>query len=277
MRAFEEYVSMPSEFWALIKFVSETLGYTKRSEVSTYSTAQLENLFAHYNIPVNYRVIADVKNYCERRAELLNDFVRLSLMDGKTARQYFEELYEEYSYESFKCKIPMNKQSGDMKKVNYFTAIINILTEMTIKQLSNNRRELGFDDDPRGLAYVFDDKNNVIGASSRRFDGAYPGIINPQIVWEIKEYYYTTTFGSRIADGVYETQLDGHEFLEIADRTGYKIAHVFFIDGYGTWWMQGKSYLCRIIDMLNSGLVDEVIFGKEVFERWPQLLAEFIN
>ncbi len=28
-------------------------------------------------------------------------------------------------------------------------------------------------------------------------------------VWEIKEYYDSITFGSRIADGVYETMLDG--------------------------------------------------------------------
>ncbi|MEO8960291.1 MAG: hypothetical protein ABI325_00310 [Ginsengibacter sp.] len=40
---------------------------------------------------------------------------------------------------------------------------------------------------------------------SRRVDGAFPNIINPHAIWEIKEYYYTTTFGSRVADGVYES------------------------------------------------------------------------
>lgn len=39
----------------------------------------------------------------------------------------------------------------------------------------------------------------------------------------------------------------------------------------------GKSYLCRIIDMLHMGLVDEVIMGKEVFERWPQILRSVLN
>jgi hypothetical protein len=38
-----------------------------------------------------------------------------------------------------------------------------------------------------------------------------PGTVNPIAIWEIKEYYYTTTFGSRVADGVYETLLDGME------------------------------------------------------------------
>ena len=35
-------------------------------------------------------------------------------------------------------------------------------------------------------------------------------------LWEIKEYYYTTTFGSRVADGVYETLLDGLEQVHSA-------------------------------------------------------------
>lgn len=131
---------------------------------------------------------------------------------------------------------------------------------------------LGFDDDPRGLVYIRDDENQIIGASSRRFDGAIPSIESPVMVWEIKEYYYATTFGSRIADGVYETQLDGFEFKELYERTGKKVYHILFIDAYRTWWTQGKSYLCRIIDALNCGLVDEVIVGREVFSRWPELL-----
>ena len=30
---------------------------------------------------------------------------------------------------------------------------------------------------------------------------------------------------------------------------------------YYTWWQCGRSYLCRIIDMLHMGYVDEVLFG----------------
>ena len=52
----------------------------------------------------------------------------------------------------------------------------------------------------------------IIGASSRRF-GAYPSIYNPKLVWEIKEYYYSKSFGSRVADAVYEQQLMIYEFM----------------------------------------------------------------
>ena len=53
------------------------------------------------------------------------------------------------------------------------------------------------------VCYVSVDYKHIYINTSRRFDGAYPNIINPRIVWEIKEYYYATTFGSRVADGVY--------------------------------------------------------------------------
>jgi len=227
MRAFEEYRSMPAEFWALIKFVSESLGYTERGTVCTYTTDDLQHLFDYHNISYDYRILRNVKEYCEARAEMLNNFVQFQLMDGETARLEFEDLYATYSNDALLCKIPINKQRGNMKKVNYFTAIINILTEISLRNSSRFEGSLGFDDDPGGLVYVFDENNQVVGASSRRFDGAYPSIINPEIVWEIKEYYYATTFGSRVADGVYETQLDGHEFLDIANRTSHKVTHVF--------------------------------------------------
>ena len=96
-------------------------------------------------------------------------------------------------------------------------------------------------------------------------------------MWEIKEYYYATTFGSRVADAVYETQLDGFEFKELYERTGKKVHHILFIDAYRTWWVQGKSYLCRLVDAMNSGVVDEVIVGREVFTRWPEFLRSIIE
>lgn len=163
-----------------------------------------------------------------------------------------------------------------MKQIAYFTAIINILAEKTIRDTLPCMHTLGFDDDPRGLVYIWDDDRTLLGATSRRFDGAYPSIKNPKMVWEIKEYYYATTFGSRVADGIYETQLDGYELKELSERTGEKVYHVLFIDAYRTWWIQGKSYLCRIIDALNMGLVDEVIIGREVFTRWPELLQSIL-
>lgn len=259
----------------MVKFVSETLGYTQRgrtradSRVKTYCHTELYSLFNSHGLNIDDDTVSCIISYSQKHAALLNDVVQHNLMTAEQAEVEFYRLYEIAVRNHFQCKLPMNKQSGAMKKVNYFSAIINILTEMTIRESNLCPGQLGFNDDPRGLIYLMDDAHQLVGASSRRFDGALPGIINPVMVWEIKEYYYATTFGSRVADGVYETQLDGFELNEIYNRTGHKIKHVFMVDAYKTWWVDGKSYLCRIIDALNAGLVDEAIFGREVLTRWP--------
>lgn len=278
MRAFPDFSDMSSEFWAFVKFVSEMLGYTVRREgvVQTYTEDEIIKLCRKKNTYVSNRLLRQVVRYFDMRADLLNNFAEEMLMDAETARAECEPLLRLHTKDGFYCKLPLNKQKGDMKQIAYFTAIINILAERTIRECIPDITELGFDDDPRGLVYIWDNERALIGASSRRFDGAYPSIENPRMVWEIKEYYYATTFGSRVADGVYETQLDGYEFKELLNRTGQKVYHVLFVDAYRTWWIQGKSYLCRIIDSLNMGLVDEVIIGREVFTRWPELLKSML-
>lgn len=279
MQAFSEFQQMPPSFWAIVKYVSETLGYTirKTGVVRSYSTNEINKLVLQNNISVDHKTVEAIKLYSDMRADLLNCQVQHNLMNAEEAKKTFDDLYPLHRDNKFKCKLPMNKQKGSMKQVAFFTAIINILTENTLRHSSVYNGSLGFNDDPRGLIYVLSDDKQVIGASSRRFDGAYPSLLNPRIVWEIKEYYYATTFGSRVADGVYETQLDGFEFKDIAQRSGKPIAHVFFLDAYKTWWEDGKSYLCRIVDILNSGLVDEVIVGREVLDRWPELLKSIIE
>ena len=59
-------------------------------------------------------------------------------------------------------------------------------------------------------------------------------------------------------DRVYETMLDGYELQELREVTGVHIEHLLIVDSHLTWWVMGRSYLCRIIDMLNMHLVDEV-------------------
>ena len=83
------------------------------------------------------------------------------------------------------------------------------------------------------------------------------------------------SFGSRVADAVYEAELDGYELNEIFSRTGQEVRHVMFIDGKYTFWNLGKSYLCRFIDTLNMGLIDDLIIGKEVFTEWPAILSQY--
>ena len=279
MKAFNNFKDMDASFWAFVKFVSENLGYTERGAgfAKRYSIDTIRSSCDEHGINASEKVIAGTAQYSKMRADLLNNFAQKMLMDAQAASEEFRNWEMLHRIGNYYCKLPLNKQKGEMKQIAFFTAIINIIAEKTIREITGNSYSLGFDDDPRSLAYILDDDNRIIGASSRRFDGAYPNIENPKLVWEIKEYYYATTFGSRVADGVYETQLDGFEFKELYERTGKKVYHVLFIDAYRTWWIQGKSYLCRLVDAMNSGVVDEVIVGREVLTRWPELLHSIME
>ncbi len=278
MKAFKEFVGAPSELWAFVRFISESLGYTdrRRGVVNAYSIEDIQELCEVTGFNASFEMINAASDYSFMRADLLNNYVSRQLMDAREASAEFADLEQVHRINQYACKLPMNKQKGEMRQVAYFTALINIIAERTIREITNTD-DIGFDDDPRSLTYFVDDNNHIIGASSRRFDGAYPGTINPLLVWEIKEYYYNKSFGSRIADGVYETQLDGFEFKDLYERTGIDVYHVLFIDAYDTWWNLGKSYLCRLVDAVNSGVVDEVIVGREIFTRWPELLRDIVR
>ena len=88
---------------------------------------------------------------------------------------------------------------------------------------------------------------------------------------------YTTTFGSRVADGVYETLLDGLELEELRHGENVEVLHYLMLDARYTWWDCGRSYLCRIVDMLHMGYVDEVLVGRQVIERLPEILPLWIQ
>jgi hypothetical protein len=275
-----EFLLQKPEFWALIRYISERRGYSKNNEILTFTFDEIASTLNNNNIIATDADIEKAHQYLLFRAGMLNTHFKSMLMDAATAEAEFLKLKPLHDENHYLCKLPLNKQKGDKKQIAFFTAIINILAEKTLRESvceNSHNQGLPFDDDPRQLVYILDGGRRLQGSSSRRFDGAFPNVINPIAIWEIKEYYYATTFGSRIADGVFETQLDGYEFKQIEDMYGHHIDHIFFFDAYHTWWNQGKSYLCRIFDALHMGLVDEVIVGKEVLTRWPELLCSYAD
>ena len=161
----------------------------------------------------------------------------------------------------------MNKKKGKKKAPAYLTGLVNMLIDA-------NSGSFPCDYDPRELTTVTR-KGAPLRTLARRVDGAFPSAVDPIAVWEIKEYYYTTTFGSRVADGVYETLLDGMELEELREHEHVDVRHYLMVDGRVTWWRDGKSYLCRIVDILHMGYVDEVLFGHEVVERLPSIVKEW--
>lgn len=265
MKPQPEFKIKPASFWALARYASEQIGYSARirgqSGLRRYKPEELSKCLSEYRIPP--ALLKQVLKYLNFRAEALEGVVAPLLMDRAEAKVLFERLKTQLKP---KCALPMNKQSGEKRHYNYLTCIVNMLTEKALGP------DVVFDDGPRNLCVITDDRGVPTKVLSRWMDGAYPSVMDPHAVWEVKEYYGTTTFGSRVADGVYETQLDGYEIKETQTLLGKRIHHYLFVDDRFTWWSCGKSYLCRLIDMMHMGLVDEVIFGKEVIVRWPEIV-----
>lgn len=271
----KQFLKQPKSFWAHVRTISQALGYTRRGggQILVPSVAQLKTALERRGLESAH--VADDRDrltafgktlhgYFEFRASALNEQVSKLLMDVDQARKTFRTLRRRLRP---KCPLPMNKQKGAMKAPAFFTGIINMLIEA-------NAGGSSCDFGPMQLTTVTRDQR-PLRTMARRIDGAFPSAINPVAVWEIKEYYYTTTFGSRVADGVYESLLDGMEIEELREHEGIDVRHYLMIDSHFTWWVCGKSYLCRLVDMLHMGYVDEVLFGREVLNRLPKLVREW--
>lgn len=260
------------DFWAIVKYTSEQAGYTSRktkttpSMLKTITPTQIRETLEKRGINPDtvtndtYNLVAD---YIAYRAKILIEEVEPALMDREEARLCFEQVKAQINP---KLAATMNRQKGEKRHEAYLSSMVAMFAEEAFGHD-------GFVNDAQNLT-ILTENNALVGIFSRRFDGAIPSTRDPIALWEVKEYYGTTSFGSRVADGVYETLLDGDEINKFENVYKNRISHYLFVDDRYTWWGKGKSYLCRIIDMLHTGHVDEVFFGKQVVSQWPVTLSE---
>lgn len=273
MKPISHFLNKPKSFWALIRSLSQKIGYSANGDILVPNKSDLLVAFMELNI-YQYQIIlnnsctelmSEVIYYFSERASMLHKYAEKNLQNVEQARAMFLQLQEQLKPS---CPIPMNKQRGQMRTEAFLTGIVNMLIEQHTQGVS-------CDFDPRKLVTITRD-GMPVRTFARRLDGAFPSTVNPIAVWEIKEYYYTTTFGSRIADGVYETLLDGMEIKDLREHEGIDIKHYLMVDSYYPWWGCGKSYLCRMFDMLHMGYVDEILFGKEVVAEMPRIVSEWV-
>ena len=280
----ERFLWQPKRFWANVRLLSQHVGYTARSTVKgtkgsagikVPSLAEIIDAFTALDLASDHVCTSPTKltsfgqiliEYFEYRAQVLNEQVNQNLMNGAEAKHEFDRLRHKLEPH---CPIPMNKQKGKKKAPAYLSGIVNMIIEANAEGLPCNYNPLELT--------TFTRDRQPIRTLARRVDGAFPGTVNPVALSEIKEYYYTTTFGSRVADGVYESLLDGVELENLREDENIDCQHYLIIDARDTWWNDGKSYLCRIIDMMHMGYVDEVLFGREVIQRLPVIVREWVG
>jgi hypothetical protein len=273
MKPDKRFVGLPKRFWALVRLAGQECGYTTDGKIAVPDRQPVAEALTALGLSAAaldapLRKAGDtwttLHEYFTFRRDLLHQQVETNLMDASQAKKEFARLKRELKP---KCPLPMNKQKGKKRAPAYLTGMVNMLIEA-------NAAGRPCDYDPRALTTIAANKS-PLRTFARRMDGAFPSVINPIAVWEVKEYYYTTTFGSRVADGVYESLLDGMEIEELAVSENINVLHYLMLDARFTWWDCGKSYLCRVIDMLHMEYVDEVLVGREVLSRLPELVKEW--
>ncbi len=262
-------------FWAYVRALSQIIGYTgDKKTIKVPTLPEMAEAMVKLSLPISSLVNSEgdatqlaekLLSYFSHRAKLLNEDAKNHLMDRAEAEKLFLELRKTYKP---KCPLPFNKQKGQKKGYAFLTGIVNILIESKLEGQACNY-------DPRALT-VITKNGEPLRTLARRVDGAFPNGVNPIAIWEIKEYYNTKTFGSRVADGVYETLLDGMELQELWEHESINVLHYLIVDDRFTWWECGRSYLCRIVDMLHMGYVDEVLVGREVVSRVPEIVANWV-
>lgn len=296
MRADPRFEAQGPTFWAYVRTITEALGSSIRGSGVISAFTPIDMHRAMLKLGRSTDALGDVRNpsslallltdYFAYRADTLNRQVKNDLMVTSEAAELFDQVIDatgaeplgpvlksgnqiafDFRVHGNVVRIPMNKQTGAMRQPSFLTGIVNLVVADAL-----GGRPCDYD--PRALP-VIDHEGMLYAAMSRRMDGSMPSTVNPLAMWEIKEYYYTTTFGSKISDAVYITALDGYERAEVEAVTGVPIDHLIVVDAYDTWWVKGKSYLCRMVDLVNMGKVTHLICGRETVRELPTLAAEW--
>jgi len=215
-------------FWSYVRTLSQFLGYTDKGGIRVPSVEDRKRGLRELGLDLSRCVTrsgdptplgAELLQYFTHRVRVLEESTRPALMTADAAEALFLELKPSATANT---PLPMNKQKGEKRRHAFFTCIINILISRTLQ-------DIPCDYSPRKLTTFVRD-GIPVRTLSRRVDGAFPSTINPIALWEIKEYYFTTTFGSRIADGVFETMLDGMELRELCENENVRCRHYLMVD-----------------------------------------------
>ncbi len=119
-------------------------------------------------------------------------------------------------------------------------------------------------------------KERDLHVTARNLDGAIPCLVNPFVVWEIKEYWGKTKGGSKMSDAVYECLLVGRELREYEAKHDSRIYHIVFVDGKEQWEHRVSDFI-RFIDLYNQGIIDDLVVGRDVEQRWSEVLHHILS
>ena len=152
---------------------------------------------------------------------------------------------------------------------NSSKALVDAVDAVVYRECRN--ADVQVNTNPQSRAAIISDQH--IWVSPRRLDGAIPDLLNPVAIWEIKEYWGKTGGGSKMSDAIYELHLVGLELRMFEDEFNIHVNHYAIMDGREQWNSR-KSDVRRAVDLLYSGLLDELVVGSEVLTEWPRIVQE---
>ena len=188
MKADLRFLNQSKEFWANIRTISQEVGYTERgaNSIKIPSLASVRKGFDKLGLSTIHIASVDDQltdfgrhlfDYFSFRAEVLNNNVQWQLMSKETVEIEFNQLMQKMNPQ---CPLPMNKQKAEKKNYAFLTGMVNMLVEANIDGVP-------CDYDPRSLTTITNHWM-PLRTLSRRVDGAFPSVVNPIAIWEIKEY-----------------------------------------------------------------------------------------
>jgi len=207
--------------------------------------------------------------------EIINLYSEYQEVQNKLLEVAFEKLRDEDEAVYF-CKkngFPV-KKTATKNKTHHQSSAAMVSAVSSIAENVCSKYGSQINSNPQGRC-AWHHKQKIL-VSGRNLDGAIPSLVNPESIWEIKEYWGKTKGGSKMSDALYECHLIGLELREYEERTNQKINHIVFLDGKAQWSSR-KSDLRRFIDIMNQGLIDYLIIGKEVENEWEKTLEKILT
>jgi len=248
--------------WELVRYY---LSITKNGERDAFvQTLKAENAakVGKVELQLEGEVASQLVEYLHFRTTLWEAADKL-LRTESEAKAYCKKKFNE---------LPKTTQTKNQEHHQSSKAMV--LTTTRLSEAVCKKFGMPIEPNPqRRCVWVADQQLHV---TARNLDGAIPGLVDPFLVWEIKEYWGTTSGGNKMSDAVYECALVGRELRDFEKRTKLHVEHAVLLDGKAQWTSR-KSDLLRFYDLYHQGLIDILIVGREVETAWQPFVKSAIE
>src|ERR1700753_768216 len=120
MIASKKFLNQPKTFWAQVKLISMTLGYSGKDNIKIYSAEEIVECLKNKGLKSDHIIKEGVVSaegkllvdYFQHRAKSLNECAKPNLMKREEAKEIFEDLLAKSKVE---VHIPYNKQKGEKR------------------------------------------------------------------------------------------------------------------------------------------------------------------